>query len=80
MTKVIAIILSESDSTCWNEQTAIFELTLIKLTVFFTFYVVFFFQISNSRKWNNVNLQENTTRNIFVLAAILDFLKKQSQN
>ena len=29
---------------------------------------------------NNVNLQENATKNICILAAILDFLEKQSQN
>ena len=29
---------------------------------------------------NNVHLQGNATKNIFILAAILDFLEKQSQN
>ena len=56
----------------------------------------FFFEINNSGKWyvlgrflrfikvyyeeNNVHLQGNATKNIFILAAILDFLEKQSQN
>ena len=29
---------------------------------------------------NNGHLQGNATKNIFILAAILDFLEKQSQN
>ena len=29
---------------------------------------------------NNVHLQGNATKNIFALAAILDFLEKQSPN